>query len=155
MITTWPKVSGILLILSLGFGLDTWIWPQDSLQILRSKSSQGTQEMPWPQGSHWVIRISPHRIRIALQGSQEVSWKMARENRSFKLSLFYQATIFHLVLIFFKKVVLFCRRPEGSTNQTYSSCFYFRISWILMERRWFYFFRPLHLLQGLRSNNIK
>ena len=35
------------------------------------------------------------------------------------------------------------------------SCFYFRISWILMERHWFYFFRPLHLVQGLRSNSIK
>ena len=42
-----------------------------------------------------------------------------------------------------------------STNQADPSCFYFRISWLLMERRWFYFFRPLHLLQGLRSNNIK
>ena len=42
-----------------------------------------------------------------------------------------------------------------STNKADPSCFYFRISWILMERRWFYFFRPLHLLQGLRSNNIK
>ena len=38
-----------------------------------------------------------------------------------------------------------------STNQADSCCFYFRISWILMERRWFYFFRPLHLVQGLRS----
>ena len=37
------------------------------------------------------------------------------------------------------------------TNQADSLCFYFRISWILMERHWFYFFRPLHLVQGLRS----
>ena len=42
-----------------------------------------------------------------------------------------------------------------STDQADSRGFYFRISWILMEWRWFYFFRPLHLLQGLRSNNIK
>ena len=42
-----------------------------------------------------------------------------------------------------------------STNQADSRCFYFRISWILMEWRWFYFFPPLHLVQGLRSNNIK
>ena len=27
-----------------------------------------------------------------------------------------------------------------STNQADPGCFYFRISWILMERRWFYFF---------------
>ena len=38
-----------------------------------------------------------------------------------------------------------------STNQADPNCFYFRISWILMERRWFYFFHPLHLMQGLRS----
>ena len=38
-----------------------------------------------------------------------------------------------------------------STNQAYPSCFYFRISWILMKGRWFYFFRPLHLTQGLKS----
>ena len=42
-----------------------------------------------------------------------------------------------------------------STDQADPSCFNFRISWIFMERRWFYFFCPLHLLQGLRSNNIK
>ena len=42
-----------------------------------------------------------------------------------------------------------------STDQADSRCFYFRISWILMEWRWFYFFCPLHLVQGLRSNNIK
>ena len=39
----------------------------------------------------------------------------------------------------------------ASTNQADPGCFYFRISWILMERRWFYFFHPLHFLQGLRS----
>ena len=42
-----------------------------------------------------------------------------------------------------------------STDQADPSCFYSRISWILMERRWFYFFRPLHIVQGNRSNNIK
>ena len=41
-----------------------------------------------------------------------------------------------------------------STDQADSRCFYFRISWILREWCWFYFFRPLHLVQGLRSNNI-
>ena len=38
-----------------------------------------------------------------------------------------------------------------STNQADASCFYFRISWILMEQRWLNFFHPLHFLQGLRS----
>ena len=38
-----------------------------------------------------------------------------------------------------------------STNQADPGCFYFRISWILMEGHWFNFFRPLHLMQGLGS----
>ena len=42
-----------------------------------------------------------------------------------------------------------------STDQADPSCFYFRISWILMERHWFYFFRSLHLVQGLKNNNVK
>ena len=42
-----------------------------------------------------------------------------------------------------------------STNQADPTCFYFRISWKLMEGRLFYLFCPIHLLQGLRSNNIK
>ena len=36
------------------------------------------------------------------------------------------------------------RHPEGSTNQTYSSSSYFRISWILMERP-FFSSRSFHL----------
>ena len=47
------------------------------------------------------------------------------------------------------------RRLMGSTDQADPSCIYFRISWILMDRPWIYFFCPLHLLQGLRSTNIK
>ena len=43
------------------------------------------------------------------------------------------------------------RRPVPSTDQAIPSCFYFRISWILMEQRCFYFFCPLGFLEGLRS----
>ena len=50
-----------------------------------------------------------------------------------------------------KKSNICIRRLMGSTNQADPSCFYFRISWILMEWRWFYFFCPLHLVQGLKS----
>ena len=39
----------------------------------------------------------------------------------------------------------------GSTDQADPSCFYFRISWVLMERLCFYFFCPLDLLQALGS----
>ena len=42
-------------------------------------------------------------------------------------------------------------RLMRSTGQANPSCFDFIISWKLMERRWFYFFCPLGLLQGLRS----
>ena len=36
--------------------------------------------------------------------------------------------------------MLSSRRLMGSTDQADPMCFYFRISWILMERLWFYFF---------------
>ena len=39
----------------------------------------------------------------------------------------------------------------GSIDQADPSCFYFRISWMLIERPWFYVFCPLDLLQGLGS----
>ena len=35
-------------------------------------------------------------------------------------------------------ITICIRRPVGSTNQAYPSCFYFRISWILMGQRYFY-----------------
>ena len=37
-------------------------------------------------------------------------------------------------------IYLCIRRPLGSTNQSNPSCFYFRISWILMEQCCFYYF---------------
>ena len=43
------------------------------------------------------------------------------------------------------------RRPVSSTDQALPSCFYFRISWILMERPWNHFFGSCGFLQGLRS----
>ena len=46
---------------------------------------------------------------------------------------------------------IFSRRPVLSTDQGIPSCFYFRISWILIEQRCFYFFCPLGFLEGLRS----
>ena len=46
---------------------------------------------------------------------------------------------------------LLSRRPVGSTNQAYLSCFYCIISWILMEQHFFIFFCPLRFVQGLRS----
>ena len=43
------------------------------------------------------------------------------------------------------------RRPVGSTDQVYPSCFYFKISWILKEWPWNHFFGSCGFLQGLRS----
>ena len=47
------------------------------------------------------------------------------------------------------------RGSEGSSNQAYSSCFYFRISWMLMEGPCFRQNHSLTFLQGLRSNHKK
>ena len=40
------------------------------------------------------------------------------------------------------------RGPVGSTDQANPSCFYFRISWILMEWPWFYLFLSPPLVAG-------
>ena len=61
----------------------------------------------------------------------------------------------HTSLAQFKVSTDLSRCTVGSEDQAYLSCFYFRISWILMERPWFYYyFCPLHLLQGLRNKTI-
>ena len=39
-----------------------------------------------------------------------------------------------------KSKIIITRHPVPSTDQAIPSCFYFRISWILMEQRCFYFF---------------
>ena len=39
-----------------------------------------------------------------------------------------------------KRSYMYTRRLMGSTDQADPSCIYFRISWILMEWPWFYFF---------------
>ena len=51
-----------------------------------------------------------------------------------------------LVCLYLCKIV-YIRRPVPSTNQAIPSCFYFRISWILMEQHCFYLFCPLGFLQ--------
>ena len=46
---------------------------------------------------------------------------------------------------------VYIRRPVPSTDQALPSCFYFRISWILMERPWKHFFGSCSFLRGLGS----
>ena len=63
------------------------------------------------------------------------------------------------VLIRFESVPMFVstfsflliRRPVPSTDQALPSCFSFRISRILMERPWNFFFGSCGFLKGLRS----
>ena len=46
------------------------------------------------------------------------------------------------------------RRLMGSTDQADPSCIYFRISWILMERPWFYFFVPSTCCRASEASKI-
>ena len=46
---------------------------------------------------------------------------------------------------------LVTRRLMGSTDLADPSCFYFRISWILMDQHCFYVYGPLGFLQGLKN----
>ena len=51
----------------------------------------------------------------------------------------------HICILYTYIYVSYCvctRRPVGSIDQAYLSCFYFRISWILMERPWIIFLVP-------------
>ena len=50
------------------------------------------------------------------------------------------------IRVFYTK--LYIRRLMGSTYQADPRCIYFRISWILMERQWFYFFLSPPLVAG-------
>ena len=75
------------------------------------------------------------------------------------LNLLHDPLFYYIQSCPFQKIIYFkipteymcIRRPVPSTDQAIPSCFYFRISWILMEQRCFYFFCPLGFLQGLRS----
>ena len=58
---------------------------------------------------------------------------------------------YHYIRITLQWFGLEARHPVPSTDQALPSCFYFRISWILMEQHRFYFFCPLGFLGGLRS----
>ena len=52
------------------------------------------------------------------------------------------------------RICLLTRRPVLSTDQAIPSWFYFRISWILMKQRCFYFFCPLGFLQKPQTLTI-
>ena len=49
--------------------------------------------------------------------------------------------------------IICIRRPVPSTDQAIPSCCYFRISWILMEQRCFYFFVPSGFWRASEASN--
>jgi len=53
------------------------------------------------------------------------------------------------------ELCIIIRPLMGSTDQADPSCFYFRVAWTLIERRWIYNFCLINFLQGLRSRKIK
>ena len=59
-----------------------------------------------------------------------------------------EGTYYAITLLLWQCYNLCIRRPVPSTDQALPSCFYFRISWILMERRWKTFFWFLRLSAG-------
>jgi len=59
--------------------------------------------------------------------------------------------LYYIPTYYYYYYILLTRCLIGSTDQTDARCFYIRISWVLMERCCFYFFRPLHFMLGLRS----
>ena len=115
------------------------IWIRKTIQISLSSTSKPDLIFgpTWTQFLGWV----EHTLRV--------------QNKVLLVHCVKQQTpekTWCLIILFFQIVLLICSRPlMGSTDQADPSCIYFRISWILMERLWFYFFGPLNLLQGLGS----
>ena len=54
----------------------------------------------------------------------------------------------------FGKLFLFTRGPGASTNQAYSSGFFFKISWILMEIPFYVKIIPLHFCRASEASKI-
>ena len=54
----------------------------------------------------------------------------------------------------FTQITILSRRPVLSMDQALPCCFYFKISWILMERHCFYFFVPSILWVYISANTF-
>jgi hypothetical protein len=67
---------------------------------------------------HWSLLLKDKNTRVKTQGG----WTF--QTRQGILISYY----------------IYIRRPVPSTDQAIPSCFYFRISWILLEQLFFYFF---------------
>ena len=64
----------------------------------------------------------------------------------------WQKVISTGTLVMFMKIIGRCRMV--STDQADPICFYLRISWILMEWLWFYFFVPLTCCRASEASKI-
>ena len=107
------------------------------------------------------IKLQATFVQTALNSWAVIGWKMFK----FPVQVFWTWSINIYLLelaldmrqlhryLLLKALMYYLsiRRPVPSTNQAIPSCFYIRISWILMEYRCFFFFCPLGFLRGLRS----
>ena len=84
-----------------------------------------------------VIRQSSFSHRSVIRQSSRSRWAIIGQSSSSHRAVIRQS--------------INSRHPVPSTDQALPSCFYFRISWILMERPWNNFFGSCGFLQGLRS----
>ena len=125
-------------------GINTfWFLPQFLHTLFFDPEFVGWISSPVTNVYHYLF-ANVHQGQIAV-----VPRKKPRTPLTFYCSFFQQQITLHTQHSVTFTVYIRCLMV--STNQADPGCFYFRISWILMEPRWFYFFHPLHFLQGLRS----
>ena len=79
-----------------------------------------------------------------LRGRHKIRWK-DKVGRSRKFQSYAVVSLYIAVKEFLRKchnchLVVNSRRPVPSTDQAPPSCFYFRVSWILMEQHFFFIF---------------
>ena len=130
----------------------TFFWPISSTASISTANHQSTLLYFWHKVAKQLTSLleilSTNHYGFLLEIiTYRKYYFNPQENSMIILTWYFHAT--------FQKVMLISRCLMGSTNQANQNCFYFRILWILMERRCFYFFCPLGFLQGLRSKKIK
>ena len=113
----------------------------------RPKSRPPGGSQPWDANFPGCMIQVEHQLCCIIVASDKYRVS-ARNNRSGGSDKNWGRVTINLGMLFIRCLMV-------STDQADPSCFYSRISWILMDQHWFYFFHPLHLVQGLRSNKIK
>ena len=106
-----------------------------------------------PYGEKWYVKDFVMYERN--QNHQSWKWLCYRKNEPGRfpfIGFIWKVSFFTLLGIWYW-YMLYTRRPEGSTNQTYSSTFDFRISWILLERNCLFFSKSFLLLSAGPQKN--